>query len=524
MASGKSIWVKIFGDNSGLKKSMKESEKVLDNFGKTIKKVGGFIASAFAVQSIVRFGKEAINLAASGEGVRKAFQRIADDDLLDDLRASVKGSVTDLELMRRAVQANNFDIPLENLASLFKFAAKRAQETGESVDYLVNSIVLGIGRKSPLILDNLGISAVRLRKELKGAGTEMSTVGDIAAAVGKIAQGEMKKAGDIVETTGLSIEQMSAQWGNIKEELGLAVIELSGLNQSLGELTDILQELDIINSVKDFKEWKDQWGGIGKTVKAIVNPIKGVYEYNKLFIDLIRKAKKDELPETIKELYNPWQGSENKFSGISGLLKKTEDVSKELPKVKKESKSLIDLLTDESAWEEYILDDINNDIREMTKPGGALPYIKESFHGLNTEVGVVSESLIDMSGVLENALGMAATSFGEALGGAESLADALTDVSSAVMQNIGQLMLAVGVKTGNYALAIAGLATMGVGAFAGVVGQRDAAMVDIKNAYAESGIKASARDIRRMHRYNRIHANDIATANDYAVDFNNRVG
>ena len=131
-----------------------------------MKKIGGMIAGAFAVQKIIQFGKELIQIGGVAEGVRDAFMRIGDESTLKGLRDATKGTVSDLELMKRAVSASNLGLPIQNLASLFEFATKRAQDTGESVDYLVNSIVTGIGRKSPLILDNLGISAVQLKEKL----------------------------------------------------------------------------------------------------------------------------------------------------------------------------------------------------------------------------------------------------------------------------------------------------------------------------------------------------------------------
>src|SRR5690606_14702252 len=93
----------------------------------------------------------------------------------------------ELNLMKRAVQGSNFDISLQSLPKLLEFAAVRAQQTGQSVDYLVDSIVTGIGRKSPLILDNLGISASQLREEMNGVSLASASVGEVAEAVGRIA-------------------------------------------------------------------------------------------------------------------------------------------------------------------------------------------------------------------------------------------------------------------------------------------------------------------------------------------------
>ncbi len=230
-----SLIVRIKGDNKDLKSALADSNKKMTNFGATVKKIGGYIAAAFGVRAIVNFTKEAVQLAAEAEGIKAAFERIGNPKLLDDLKRATKGTVSELELMRRAVMASNFQLPMNQLASLLEFATKRAQETGQSVDYLVQSIVLGIGRKSPLILDNLGISAVRLREELKGAGVELTTVADVAGAVGKIAAEEMQKAGGIIETTGVKIEQIKAKWQEVKLSFGENILASESLKTSLNE-------------------------------------------------------------------------------------------------------------------------------------------------------------------------------------------------------------------------------------------------------------------------------------------------
>jgi hypothetical protein len=222
-------------------KAIKDTEKAIDNAnGKlaetkkqgtgllgTFKNLAVTLGVAFGVQQIVSFAKEAVNLAAKAEGVERAFKRIGSPELLQDLRRATRGTVTDLELMQNSVKASNFKIPLEQLGRLFQFAQARARETGESVDYLVDSIILGIGRKSPLILDNLGISAVELRKRLKGVGVEAANVGDIAKIIGDIATEEMAKMGKQADTTADRLAQLAVVWNRFKSDSGTAIVEVA---------------------------------------------------------------------------------------------------------------------------------------------------------------------------------------------------------------------------------------------------------------------------------------------------------
>ena len=204
-----SIWVKLGLDNSGFKKGLNESENKTSAFSAGIKKLGGMIAGAFAVGTLLRFGNEISKLAAKTEGVERAFNKIATPTTLQELRGATQGMVADFDLMKNSVKANNFKIPLSQLATYFNFATARAAETGESVDYLVDSIITGLGRQSVLYLDNLGLSVTEIRKEME-SGKSM------AEAVGLIIQREMGDATKAVSETARQSAQLTVEWSNFK--------------------------------------------------------------------------------------------------------------------------------------------------------------------------------------------------------------------------------------------------------------------------------------------------------------------
>ena len=182
--------------------------------------VGAAIGAAFIVDKVVAFGREASELAGKMEGVENAFRRFADPNLLNELRQATRGTTNDLELMTAAVKAEQFGIPMEQMGTLLEFASRRAQETGQEVDYLVNSIVTGLGRKSPMILDNLGISTTRLKESFGGAAIEAQSIGDITKVVADIAQEEMKKAGGAFVSTADASAQLGASMDNLKTAIG----------------------------------------------------------------------------------------------------------------------------------------------------------------------------------------------------------------------------------------------------------------------------------------------------------------
>ena len=238
------LFVKLGLNSSSFNKGIDGAQKKTNAFGNGLKKIGGLIAGAFAVTAIVSFGKELVMLGGVAEGVRSAFNRMAEDNTMADLKKATAGTVSELELMKRAVSAKNLGLPIKDLANLFEFATKRAQETGESVDFLVNSIVTGIGRKSPLILDNLGISAIELRKQLKGVGFESAQVSDIAAAVGRIAAESMAESGKIIDTNAIKVASLGAKWDDLKLKIAETPLVINKVSDSINLLDKALTVLE----------------------------------------------------------------------------------------------------------------------------------------------------------------------------------------------------------------------------------------------------------------------------------------
>lgn len=207
-------------DTREFRNGIRNADRELQSFSKNIQNIGNLIGASFAVSVIQDFTLEAVKLGDQLTAAEQGFRRFGDAADLDELRKSTRGMVTDLQLMQQSIQAGNFGIPIQELGNLFKFAQMRAKETGQAVDYLTNSIVTGIGRKSPLILDNLGISAVQLREKLGGVSAEAASIADVTKAVSEIASEEISKMGDATTNATDEVAQFGVEWQNFKAELG----------------------------------------------------------------------------------------------------------------------------------------------------------------------------------------------------------------------------------------------------------------------------------------------------------------
>jgi hypothetical protein len=210
-------------DAAEFRRGIQQVDAKLKETSKLFSNLGGLIGATFAVGQITAFASEAFKLGNELQKVEQGFKRIGGATTLDQLRESTNGLVSDLELMKKATMANNFGIGVEKLGGLLEFAKRRAQETGQEVDYLVKSIVTGIGRKSPLILDNLGISASMLRSKLNGVSVEAASVGEVTAAVGEIAQEQLAAMGRSADTASDRVQQLSVKFDNLKASMGVGL-------------------------------------------------------------------------------------------------------------------------------------------------------------------------------------------------------------------------------------------------------------------------------------------------------------
>jgi len=191
----------------------------------------GFI-SALAIKEVSQFSLEAAKLHGQAVNLRRSMGNLANQEgielnsIMKQLRESTAGTVSEIELMKNATLAKFLGIDLKNLPTLFEFARQRAKETGEDVNFLVQSIVRGIGRRSILILDNLGISMGQLRNEVKeilveqgkwnGKLSESVVQLHFQEAATRVASKGIEQSGELLDTAADKADRLIAKLENMK--------------------------------------------------------------------------------------------------------------------------------------------------------------------------------------------------------------------------------------------------------------------------------------------------------------------
>jgi len=189
-----SLFASIGAETSGLEKGLSNAESSIQKTAKSINKFGdGFDNSLKGMgQGAVAFGQDwlktmgAIGTAAapaiatvvalkkvldfSHEGAQ--LQRLEDtsyslaksmgmdmNNIMNSVRSASLGMVSDSDIMQSSARAMMLGVgnSAEQIAQLMEVAAMRGRAMGISTTQAFNDIITGIGRMSPLILDNLGI-------------------------------------------------------------------------------------------------------------------------------------------------------------------------------------------------------------------------------------------------------------------------------------------------------------------------------------------------------------------------------
>jgi len=194
--------------------------------------------------------------AAPLEGIEAAFAGLAEsagvgaDDMLAAMKKGSAGMVAQRDLMlsfNQAAQLVSTDFAKE-LPDAMGYLGKVSAATGEDLDFMMDSLVRGVGRLSPMILDNLGIQV-----DLNSAYEDYA--GELGKSVDELTKTEQQTAlmnqvmeklaentaamPDVTGTASAGIAQMKATFQDVKDEIGKKFLPvLSSLMQTFSALME----------------------------------------------------------------------------------------------------------------------------------------------------------------------------------------------------------------------------------------------------------------------------------------------
>lgn len=242
------------GDKAQLQQAQQESDQETRSW---VSRLGGVIRTSLATAAtaagaaitgaLVGAGKLALD-AMPIEGLADAFYSMSDGAKLAALRVGSLNTVTDAELMRSYNSAAMLvsETFADQLPDAMSYFGKISAATGDDIGFLMNSYVTGVGRLSPMILDNLkiqvdankayedyaakmGIATSAMTKEQQQMALSEQVLALLAERTASM--------GDISENASVKAAQLQAMLGNLKDQIGVALLPaLTALMAPLAEL------------------------------------------------------------------------------------------------------------------------------------------------------------------------------------------------------------------------------------------------------------------------------------------------
>jgi hypothetical protein len=197
-----------------------------------------------------------------------------------------KGTLSKTAILQQANQAMLLGVAHseEELTTLAAIAADRGRKMGISMEKAFSSIVLGVGRLSPLILDNLGIildADVTYAKYAKTIGKTADSLTDLEkrqALLNRLKE-EMKST-KIQEDDMTSWEKLGASINNATTALGEWINKYLYFEQLIGGIADVTNSfagaIDVLTPVE---EEKKRIGELKKQLEALKETYKQTQEY-----------------------------------------------------------------------------------------------------------------------------------------------------------------------------------------------------------------------------------------------------
>jgi hypothetical protein len=249
-------------------KAKDQASAVLNGVGKSAMSLGSVgklalggiaIAGAAATAAVVGIGAAITKLAVDAaplQGIQAAFEGITGggERMLEQLRVQSAHMIADRDLMKSYNLAAQLvgKTFADRLPDAMKYLTKVSAATGQSMDFMMDSLVRGVGRLSPLILDNLGIQvsleeATAEASRMFGKEAEALSKVEIQAGMTNVVMAKLAKnteaMPDVIGSAAQGLAAMNTMWVNFKDEIGLrALPALQSILQVFQELRPFIME------------------------------------------------------------------------------------------------------------------------------------------------------------------------------------------------------------------------------------------------------------------------------------------
>lgn len=310
------------------------------------------------------------------------------DKIISKLSKLSKGAISNMDLMLASNKAIALGVATnsDTIAQLLEVSRVKAIRMGIDTTQAFNDIVTGIGRGSPLILDNLGIITKGWDQEAKAKGASY----DKQFILNKVLQQgstEIKNLGSENSTTMEKVKSLSASFENLKLSIGPIVEKyVVPLVEWLGKLANAISEVikktnkygvDLSENdeamLRSGKNWQFKTEAVIEQNKKMYEATKRLENYNKRIKELENnmygtgKATEDMVTMQEKLNYNHKQADALNKKIISGIKELGYESITTAEQFKKAYESTRDLILEQGKGSTLIIDNENKKVAEFKK-------------------------------------------------------------------------------------------------------------------------------------------------------------
>ena len=194
----------------------------------------GIIAGAgVAIKAIAGVTEELYSAGAAAQRLQSGFaDMVGGSDkavaMLGKLRDASQGTISDMDLIASANRAMMLEVTddADTMARLLEVAIARGRNLGISAQQAFNDIATGIGRRSALILDNLGI----LTGGQRGLEAYAESIGKTTAELTEFEERQylvnkvLEDSVTLTDDAASGVERYQSAWANLKTEMGIVAV------------------------------------------------------------------------------------------------------------------------------------------------------------------------------------------------------------------------------------------------------------------------------------------------------------
>lgn len=226
--------------------------------------IGTFLGN-LAWSAVRKLGDELMVFAQRGmelPAVQASFERLSasaqvnSTEMLNAMRTGTRGLVSELDLMQSANKAMLLGLPVttESIGTMAEAATKLGKAMGLSATKSIEDLITALGRSSPMILDNLGLT-VKVSDANEAYASKLGkTVEQLTEAEKKTAFYEeaMRKAKEKTKELGDQTETLSEKLGRAWTAIGNVVTQQVanmnvGVGAALSSWQNLLKFLELAN-------------------------------------------------------------------------------------------------------------------------------------------------------------------------------------------------------------------------------------------------------------------------------------